>query len=217
MENYGCFNFYTQFEYELYQQYQQHPSEHEQITNMKNILNMFMQQYMVNMQDTNQRLKNISLQLELMQAQIDFIQTVLNIQNNNQSFHEEQDFFGEIVKEGVDGIEEDTTLEECGNLEIETPHKEKLPQERSDTEEAETVENDEAMKVEIKEESMEERGKKLSKVEIDRVIDEICSLFNKPKLGRIWIPHQLYLKFMEFLPKRRSTKDDVLSVSFWPP
>jgi hypothetical protein len=54
-------------------------------------------------------------------------------------------------------------------------------------------------------------------VEIDRVIDEICVLFDKPKLGRIWTPHQLYLKFMEFLPKRRSTKDDVLSVSFWPP
>jgi hypothetical protein len=213
MEDYGCFNFYTQFEYEPYQQYQQHPSEDERITNIENTLNMFMQ-------DTTQRFKNISLQLELMQAQTDFILTVLNIQNNNQSFHEEQDFSEEIVKEGVDGIEEDTTLEECGNLEIETPHKEKLPQERSDTEEAETVENDEEMKVEwllIKEESMEERGKKLSKVEIDRVIDEICVLFDKPKLGRIWTPHQLYLKFMEFLPKRRNTKDDVLSVSFWPP
>jgi len=68
-----------------------------------------------------------------------------------------------------------------------------------------------------KEESMEARGKKVNKVEIDRVIDEICALFNKPKLGRIWIPLELYLKFMEFLPKRRITKDDVLSISFRPP
>jgi len=68
-----------------------------------------------------------------------------------------------------------------------------------------------------KEESMEARGKKVNKVEIDRVIDEICSLFNKPKFGRIWTPHQLYFKLMEFLPTRRIAKDDVLSVSFWPP
>jgi hypothetical protein len=63
---------------------------------------------------------------------------------------------------------------------------------------------------------MEVKGKKVSKAEIDRVIDEICALF-KSKLRRTWTPHHLYLKFMEFLPKRRNTKDDVLSVSFWPP
>jgi len=68
-----------------------------------------------------------------------------------------------------------------------------------------------------KEESMQERGKKVSEVEIDRVIEEICALFNKPNLGRIWTPHQQYFKFIEFLPKRRITKDDVMFVSFWPP
>ena len=66
-------------------------------------------------------------------------------------------------------------------------------------------------------ELMEEKGKKVSKAEIEQVIDEIHVLFNKPILGRIWAPHQLYCKFMEFLSKRRSTKDDVLSVSFRPP
>jgi len=57
MADYGCFNFYTQFEYEPYQQY---PSEDERITNVENTLNIFMQQSMINMQDTNQRLKNLS-------------------------------------------------------------------------------------------------------------------------------------------------------------
>ncbi|KEH19504.1 hypothetical protein MTR_8g461570 [Medicago truncatula] len=68
-----------------------------------------------------------------------------------------------------------------------------------------------------KEELCEQKGMKVSKAEIDRVIDEICTLFSKLELGRVWTPHQLYFKFMEFLPKRRNTKDDVLSVSFWSP
>ena len=71
-------------------------------------------------------------------------------------------------------------------------------------------------RLQSKEKSIEQ-GEKVSKAEIDRVIDEIWALFNKPRLGRIWTPHQLYLKTMEFLPKRRITKDDVLSVSFHPP
>jgi len=49
MADHGCFNFYTQFEYEPYQQYQQYPSEDERITNVKNTLNIFMQQSMINM------------------------------------------------------------------------------------------------------------------------------------------------------------------------
>lgn len=108
--------------------------------------------------------------------------------------------------------------------EREPPHEIELLQEWLNTEEVVTVENEEVMKVVEKkewllrtEESMKARGKKVNKVEIDRVIDEICALFNKPKLGKIWTPHQLYLKFMEFLPKRRITKDDVWTVSFWPP
>jgi hypothetical protein len=86
-----------------------------------------------------------------------------------------------------------------------------------------TVDIEEVMVVEkkerllIKEDLMEVRGKKVNKVEIDRVIDEICALFNKPKSRRTWTPSPLFLKIMEFLPKRRVSKDDVLSVSFWPP
>ena len=194
-----------------------------------------MQQSMINMQDTTQRLKNLSLQAELMQAQLDFIQTVVVMQANNQSTHGEQEDnsikyekVGEIVEEGIDETEEDTMLEECGEpyiaKEMETPHEEEFPQERSDIEEAETVDNQEVMMVAernerlpSKERSIEQEGEKVNKTEIDRVIDEICVLFNKPRLGRIWTPHQLYFKFMEFLPKCRITKDDVLSVSFHPP
>ncbi|XP_039689288.1 uncharacterized protein [Medicago truncatula] len=179
---------------------------------------------MINMQDTNQRLKNLSFQMEMMQEQIMDIQT--NIQsthgkqeNNSNTFEEVR----KIVEEGVDDTEE-----ECSTMkmveELEPLHPEEFPQERPYTEEAETVENEEVMEVTekvdrilIKEESMEGKGKKVNKVEIDWIIDEICALFNKPKLGRIWTPHQLYFKFMEFLPTRSITKDDVLSVSFWPP
>ena len=183
------------------------------------------------MQDTNQRLKNLSCQMEKMQLQL----SDLDSQINNQFFHEEHEDvstkneeFSEIVEEEVDQTEEGTTLEGCGELEIakekETPQEEEFPQERSHTEEAETVENEEVMKVTenkerllLKEESLEARGKKVTEAEIEHVIDEICALFNKPRIRRIWTPHQLYFKFMEFLPKRRSTKDDVLSVSFRPP
>ncbi|MCI86442.1 resistance protein, partial [Trifolium medium] len=56
-----------------------------------------------------------------------------------------------------------------------------------------------------------------NKAEIDRVIDEICPLFNNKELGRTWTPQYLYLKFIEFLPNRRKKTEDVLFVSFWPP
>ena len=148
----------------------------------------------------------------------------MDMQANNPSTNGEQEDnsitdekVGEIGEEGGDETEEDKTLEECGELYI-------VPQERSDTEETETVDNQEVMMVAerkkrlpSKEKSIEQKGRKVSKAEIDRVIDEICALFNKPRLGRIWTPHQLYFKFMEFLPKHRITKDDVLSVSFHPP
>jgi len=180
MVDHGCFNFYTPFEYEPYQQYQQYPSEDERITKMENILNMFMQQSMINMQDTNQRLKNLSFQLEMMQTQI------MDSQANNQSTHGEQEDIpttyekvGEIVEEGVDETEEGTMLEGCGTMkimeEIEPPHEIELPQERWYTEEAKTVDNREVMMVAekqeqllSKEESCEQKGKKVSKAEIDR-------------------------------------------------
>ena len=66
-------------------------------------------------------------------------------------------------------------------------------------------------------ESCEQKKEIKNKAEIDQVIDEICALFNKKELGRIWTPQDLFLKFMEFLPNQRKKTDDVISVSFWPP
>jgi hypothetical protein len=206
MADHGYSNFYTPPEYEPYQQYQQYPYEEERMTNVENTLNIFMQQSMINMQNTNQRLRNLSIQLEMIQAQI------MDNKANIQSTHD-----GEIVGEGVVELEEDIMKE------IETPLEKELPQERSDSEKAKTVDNGEVIEVVekkerllSKEETFEQKGKKVSKAKIDRVIDEICALF-KSKLRRTWTPHHLYLKFMEFLPKRRVSKDDVLSVSFLPP
>jgi hypothetical protein len=180
--------------HESYPQYQQHSYEDERYSVIENTLNIFMKQSMINMQDTNQRLKTLSLQIELIQAQI------MDNQANNQSTLGEQEKnpnmferVGEIVEEVVVQNEEVTTV---------------------DIEEAMVVEKKERLL--IKEDLMEVRGKKVNKVEIDRVVDEICALF-KSKLRRSWTPHHLYLKFMEFLPKRRVSKADVLSVSFWPP
>jgi hypothetical protein len=205
MVDHGYSNFYTPPEYESYQQY--HSYEDERYSVIENTLNIFMQQSMINTQNTNRRLKNLSLQLEMMQAQI------MENQSNIQSTHD-----GEIVREGVVALEEDIMKE------IEPPLEIELPQERSDSEEAKIVDDGEVIEVVekkerllCKEDLMEARGKKVNKVEIDRVIDEISALFNKPMLRRTWTPHQLYLKFMEFLPKRRVSKDDVLSVSFCPP
>ncbi|MCI91850.1 resistance protein, partial [Trifolium medium] len=38
------------------------------------------------------------------------------------------------------------------------------------------------------EESREQKKEMENKAEIGRVIDEICALFNKKELGRIWTP-----------------------------
>nr|ABN05711.1 hypothetical protein MtrDRAFT_AC148396g35v2 [Medicago truncatula] len=229
MVDHGYNNFYTPLEYESYQQYQQYPSEDERISKMENTLNIFMQQSMINMQDTNQRLKNLSFQMEMMQEQI------MDIQANIQSTHGKQENnsntceeVGTSVEKGVEDTEEDIILEECSTIkmteELEPLHPIELPQERSYAEEAKTVDNGAVLIVTEKQEwilskkeSSEQKGKTTSEAKIDRVIDEICALFNKPRLGRIWTPHQLYFKFMEFLPTRRITRDDVLSVSFWPP
>jgi hypothetical protein len=67
-----------------------------------------------------------------------------------------------------------------------------------------------------KEENNQERVK-VNKAEIDEVVDSICVLLNKQLRRRTWTPHHLYFKFMEFLPNKLKSKDDVLSVSFWPP
>ena len=174
MADHGYFNFYTPPEYESYPQYQQHSYEDERYSVIENTLNVFMQQSMINMQDTNQRLKTLSLQIGLIQAQI------MDNQANNQSTLGEQENnpnmferVGEIVEEVVVQNEEVTTV---------------------DIEEVMVVEKKERLL--IKEDLMEARGKKVNKVEIDRVIDEICTLFNKPKLGRSWTPSHSFLKFM---------------------
>ncbi|KAK2415325.1 hypothetical protein QL285_037814 [Trifolium repens] len=105
-----------------------------------------------------------------------------------------------------------------------TPREIELPQELPNTEEVNTVDNQEVMMdAEViegllhKEISCEQKKEIKNKAAIDRVIDEICSLFHKKELGRIWTPQHLYLKFMEFLPNQRKKTDDVVSVSFWPP
>ncbi|MCI50792.1 resistance protein, partial [Trifolium medium] len=92
------------------------------------------------------------------------------------------------------------------------------------TEKTNTVDNEEVMMAAEKnaglldkEISIEQKRENENKREIDRVIYEICALFNKKELGRTWTLQHLYLKFTEFLPNRRQKTDDVLSVSFWPP
>ncbi|MCI32888.1 resistance protein, partial [Trifolium medium] len=106
--------------------------------------------------------------------------------------------------EGVEENEEERMFDGCGvekiMEEIETPHKVELSQELPYT-----VDDEKVMMVAEKNEglldkemSIEQKREIENKAEIDRVIDEICALFNKKELGRIWTPQHLYLKFMEF-------------------
>ncbi|KAK2381294.1 hypothetical protein QL285_068904 [Trifolium repens] len=159
----------------------------------------------------------------------------MEVQSNTQTTPEEKDNIltkneqsGENVEEGVEQNEEERMFEGCGVVktteEIEPPHGIKLPQEFPNTEEVNTVDNQEVMMdadviegLFDKGESCEQKKEITNKAEIDRVIDEIWALFNKKELGRIWTPQHLYLKFMEFLPNQRKKTDDVISVSFWPP
>ncbi|XP_045819323.1 probable E3 ubiquitin-protein ligase bre1 [Trifolium pratense] len=151
-------------------------------------------------------------------------QTTPDEKDNNPMKNEES---GESVK-GVENNEKERMFEGCGVKkivkEIDTLHEVELPQELPYTEEANTVDKEQVMMAAeeneglfSKEESCEQKKEMENKAEVDRVIDEICVLFNKKELGRIWTPQHLYLKFMEFLPNRRKKTDDVLSVSFWPP
>ncbi|KAK2363396.1 hypothetical protein QL285_088385 [Trifolium repens] len=159
----------------------------------------------------------------------------MEVQTNTQTTHEEKDNIltnneqcGESVEEGIEQNKEERIFEGCGVVkiveEIETPHEVEIPQELPCTEEANTVDNKEVMmaaeeneELLDKEKSCEKKGEMENKAEIDQIINEICALFNKKELGRIWTPQYLYLKFMEFLPNQRKKTDDVLSVSFWPP
>ncbi|KAK2352005.1 hypothetical protein QL285_096716 [Trifolium repens] len=157
----------------------------------------------------------------------------MEVQTNTQTNPDEKDSilpeeYGESVEEDIEKNEEEGIVERGGVVkkvkEMNTPHEVELPQEIPCIEKVNTVDSEkEVMDTNEndglfdKEESYELKKEIENKAEIDRVIDEIRALFNKKELGRTWTPHNLYFKFMEFLPNQRKKTDDVLSVSFWPP
>ncbi|KAK2378964.1 hypothetical protein QL285_066813 [Trifolium repens] len=234
-------NFYTPDEYESYQQcpldnYGQTPEARLEETMIKF---MEMQQQisqMQQMQDQHQqymknslaRSKNMEIQLKQMA-----ITQSMEVQTNTQTNPDEKDSilpeeYGESVEEDIEKNEEERIVERGGVLkkvkEMDIPHEVELPQEIPCIEKVNTVDSEKVVMdtkendgLFDKEESYEQKKEIENKVEMDRVIDEICALFNKKKLGRTWTPHNLYFKFMEFLPNQRKKTDDVLSVSFWPP
>ena len=241
MTDRGYNNFYTPDEYESYQQcpldnYGQTPEARLEETMIKF---MEMQQQisqMQQMQDQHQqymknslaRSKNMEIQLKQMA-----ITQSMEVQTNTQTNPDEKDSIlpeecGLSVEECVETHEEETMFKGCGVEKIaeepKTPREIEIPQEFPSTEEDDTVDNKEMMMdAEViegllhKEIAYEQKKEIENKAEIDRVIDEICALFKKKELGRIWTPQHLFLKFMEFLPNQRKKTDDVLSVSFWPP
>ncbi|KAK2425183.1 hypothetical protein QL285_035460 [Trifolium repens] len=158
----------------------------------------------------------------------------MKVQTNTQTTHENDNILkkneecGESVEEVVEKNEEERIVERSGVVkkvkEMDTPHEVELPQEIPCIEKVNTVDSEKVVMdtkendgLFDKEESCEQKKEIENKAEIDRVIDEICALFHKNELGRIWTPQHLFLKFMEFLPNRRKKTDDVVSVSFWPP
>ncbi|WJX32818.1 hypothetical protein P8452_21102 [Trifolium repens] len=218
MTDRGYNNFYTPSEYASYQQcpldsYGQTPEARLEETIIKfmeiqqqlNQQHLQQMQHMQQMQDQHQqylknslaRSKNMEIQLSQIAKQIAENQ-IKEIQTNTQTTHEERDDTltkneecGESVEECVETHEEETMFNGCGVEKIveepKTPHEIELPQEFPSTEEDDTVDNEEMM------------------------------MDAEKQLRRTWTPHHLYLKFMEFLPNKLKTKDDVLSVSFWPP
>ncbi|KAK2386313.1 hypothetical protein QL285_060225 [Trifolium repens] len=241
MTDRGYNNFYTPDEYESYQQcpldnYGQTPEARLEETMIKF---MEMQQQisqMQQMQDQHQqymknslaRSKNMEIQLKQMA-----ITQSMEVQNNTQTNPDEKDSIlpeecGQSVEECVETHEEETMFKGCGVEKLaeepKTPREIEIPQEIPCIEKVNTVDSEKVVMdtkendgLFDKEESCEQKKEIENKAEIDRVIDEICALFHKNELGRIWTPQYLFLKFMEFLPNQRKKTDDVLSVSFWPP
>ncbi|KAK2376055.1 hypothetical protein QL285_076892 [Trifolium repens] len=237
--------FYTPDEYESYQQYPldnygQTPEARLEETMIKF---MEMQQQisqMQQMQDQHQqylknslaRSKNMEIQISQIAEQMAITQS-MEVQTNTQTNPDEKDSilpeeYGESVEEDIEKNEEERIVERGGVVkkvkEMDTPHEVELPQEIPCIEKVNTVDSEKVVMdtkendgLFDKEESYEQKKEIENKAEMDRVIDEICALFNKKKLGRTWTPHNLYFKFMEFLPNQRKKTDDVLSVSFWPP
>ncbi|KAK2364915.1 hypothetical protein QL285_089733 [Trifolium repens] len=240
MTDHDYSNFYTPDEYELYQQcplgnYGQTPEARLEETmikfmEMQQQLNQEHQQYLKN---SFARAKNLEIQLSQIAQHMANTQS-MEVQINTHTTQEKDNTLtkneecGESVKEAVEKNEEEIRVERGGVVknvkEMDTPHKVELPQEIPCTEEVNIVDNEEVMMdAEViegllhKEITYEQKKEIENKEEINQVIDEICALFNKKKLGRIWTPQYLYLKFMEFLPNQRKKTDDVISVSFWPP
>ncbi|KAK2437695.1 hypothetical protein QL285_022557 [Trifolium repens] len=185
---------------------------------------------------TNARLKNLENQVGQLAKQLaNNNNQGGTFQTNTQTIHDEKEKnltkneeCGECVEEYVVKNKEERIVERGGVAkkvkEMEAPHEIELPQELPNTEEANTVDNEEVMMdAEVieglfdKGESCEQKKEIENKAEIDRIIEEICALFEKKELRRIWTPQNIYLKFMEFLPNQRKKRDDVFSVSFWPP
>ncbi|KAK2378999.1 hypothetical protein QL285_019274 [Trifolium repens] len=250
MTDHGYNNFYTPDEYESYQQFHRTPT-HEEIFLTQQLEELSKQiSELISLQEESIKAKQVAycelcngdhptghcppmtdVQFDQMIKQMANKQS-MEVQTNPQTTHEKENNLtneecGECV-EDVEKGEEERMFEGCGVVkiteEIEPPHEIKLPQELPNTEEFNTVDNQEVMMdAEViegllhKEISCEQKKEIENKAAIDRVIDEICALFNKKELGRIWTPQHLYLKFMEFLPNQRKKTDDVLSVSFWPP
>ncbi|KAK2379905.1 hypothetical protein QL285_018951 [Trifolium repens] len=233
-------NLYTPYENESYQQcplnnYGQTPEARLEETmikfmEMQQQINQEQQQYLKN---SFARAKNLEIQLSQIAQHMANTQS-MEVQINTQTTQEKDNTLtkneecGESVKEAVEKNEEEIVVERGGVVkkvkEMDTPHKVELPQEIPCTEEVNIVDNEEVMMdAEViegllhKEITYEQKKEIENKEEIDRVIDEICALFNKKKLGRIWTPQYLYLKFMEFLPNQKKKTDDMISVSFWPP
>ncbi|KAK2440016.1 hypothetical protein QL285_011477 [Trifolium repens] len=253
MTDRGYNNFYTPDEYESYQQFHRTPT-HEEIFLTQQLEELSKQiSELISLQEESIKAKQVAycelcngdhptghcppmtdVQFDQMIKQMANKQS-MEVQTNTQTTHEERDDTltkneecGQSVEECVETHEEETLFKGCGVKKIaeepKTPREIELPQELPNTEEVNTVDNQEVMMdAEViegllhKEIAYEQKKEIENKAEIDRVIDEIRALFNKKELGRTWTPHNLYFKFMEFLPNQRKKTDDVLSVSFWPP
>ncbi|KAK2354345.1 hypothetical protein QL285_091879 [Trifolium repens] len=253
MTDRGYNNFYTPDEYESYQQFHRTPT-HEEIFLTQQLEELSKQiSELISLQEESIKAKQVAY-CELCNGDhptghcppmtdVQFDQMIkqmankksMEVQTNTQTTHEERDDTltkneecGQSVEECVEAHEEETLFKGCGVKKIaeepKTPREIELPQELPNTEEVNTVDNQEVMMdAEViegllhKEIACEQKKEIKNKAAIDRVIDEICALFNKKELGRTWTPHNLYFKFMEFLPNQRKKTDDVISVSFWPP
>ncbi|KAK2381320.1 hypothetical protein QL285_068928 [Trifolium repens] len=210
-----------------YENYNQNPQQ-DRNSSLEDTLFKFEVLTTVNQQHTSASIKNIETQLGQMEKQMADMQGSRNPPPHTQlKSTEYENFIGidektEVIEEfGEENVvvnKEEEGLEECGTmhiLNITKPHMTQLPYSWPHAHEVNN-EGEKEKLVEKKEENNQERVK-VNKAEIDEVVDSICVLLNKQLRRRTWTPHHLYFKFMEFLPNKLKSKDDVLSVSFWPP